>query len=108
MNWFRVPYGDQNLDVLDIAHRFGLSSIQWIVDTHDWKKTSSISDIKNTINDYSNPGVILMHDGSLTNTNFIHPNENPSRQNTVNALQPIINFLKNRGFNFVPLSKAFK
>jgi len=108
MNWFRAPYGDQNPDVLDLVRRFGLNSTQWIIDTHDWKKTSSVAEIRNTINNYNNPGVILMHDGSLTNPNFLHPNENPSRQNTVDALEPIIGDLKNRGFNFVPLSEAFR
>lgn len=106
INWFRAPYGDQNSELVETVHKLGFNSAQWIVDTHDWKKTTSSLDMQNTVMEYKNPGVILMHDGSMTNPNFQHPNENPSRQNTVDALQPMINSLKNRGFNFVNLSGA--
>lgn len=107
-NWFRAPYGDQDSNLLNIVHQMGLNSAQWTIDTHDWKKTSSSFSIQNMVKEDLNSAVILMHDGSKTNPNFQHPNENPSRQNTVNALQPMIDNLKNRGFNFVNLSNTLK
>jgi peptidoglycan/xylan/chitin deacetylase (PgdA/CDA1 family) len=48
-----------------------------------------------------------MHDGSRTNPNFLHPSENPSRQNTIAALEPMLKKLKKRGFTLVTLSGAF-
>jgi peptidoglycan/xylan/chitin deacetylase (PgdA/CDA1 family) len=107
MNWFRAPYGDQNPETLGLVRELGLNSAQWVVDTLDWKKSSSMASIRDSIDSYSNPGVILMHDGSRTNPNFLHPSENPSRQNTIAALEPMLKKLKNRGFSFVTLSGAF-
>lgn len=106
--WFRAPYGRQNTQVLEIVHQLGLNSIQWIVDTNDWRKSSSISSIIHAVTNVMKPGVILMHDGFLTNPTLIHPDESPNRQNTVDAIQPIISKLKSRGFHFVILSEALK
>jgi len=107
MNWFRAPYGDQNPETLTLVRELGLNSAQWVVDTRDWNKASSMASIRDSIDGYSKPGVILMHDGSRTNPNFLHPSENPSRQNTIAALEPMLKKLKNRVFSLVTLSGAF-
>ncbi|MDH6055930.1 polysaccharide deacetylase family protein [Umezakia ovalisporum] len=104
--WFRAPYGRQNAQVLAAVHQLGLSSAQWIVDTNDWRKNSSVASITKAVGSASTPGVVLMHDGFYTNLTFIHSEESQSRQNTVQALEPIIAQLKSRGFQFVILSKA--
>lgn len=106
--WFRAPFGDQNPALLELVHRFGLNNAQWTIDTNDWRNSSSVKSITNLAMNSNNSGVILMHDGAQTNSNFIHPEESLTRNNTVDSLETIIVNYQNRGFNFFTLSQAIK
>ena len=93
-----------NVQVVETIAQLGLNNVQWFVDTNDWRKTSTVASISDSVIRVKKPGVVLMHDGFMTNPNRIHPQESSSRQNTVDALEQIIVKLKSRGFQFATLS----
>lgn len=65
---FRPPYGTTNSTIQQAASALGLRVITWNVDSQDWNGASA-SAIANAANQLQNGQVILMHDGSYTNTN---------------------------------------
>ncbi|RYY75356.1 MAG: 1,4-beta-xylanase [Gammaproteobacteria bacterium] len=65
---FRPPYGETNSTIQQAASALGLRVITWDVDSQDWNGASA-SAIANANNQLQNGQVILMHDGSYTNTN---------------------------------------
>lgn len=65
---FRPPYGETNATIQQAAQAAGLRVITWDVDSQDWNGASAAA-IANANNQLQNGQVILMHDGSYTNTN---------------------------------------
>jgi len=65
---FRPPYGEVNATIQQAAQAAGLRVVTWDVDSQDWNNASA-SAIANAANQLQNGQVILMHDGSFTNTN---------------------------------------
>ncbi len=65
---FRPPYGETSSTLNQAAQALGLRVITWDVDSQDWNGASA-SAIVNAVNQLQNGQVILMHDGSYTNTN---------------------------------------
>jgi peptidoglycan/xylan/chitin deacetylase (PgdA/CDA1 family) len=65
---FRPPYGEVNSTIQQAAQAAGLRVVTWDVDSQDWNGASA-SAIVNAVNQLQNGQVILMHDGSYTNTN---------------------------------------
>ncbi len=65
---FRPPYGEVNSTIQQAATAAGLRLVTWDVDSQDWNGASA-SAIVNAVNQLQNGQVILMHDGSYTNTN---------------------------------------
>jgi hypothetical protein len=65
---FRPPYGETNSTIQQAASALGLRLITWDVDSQDWNGASATA-IANANNQLQNGQVILMHDGSYTNTN---------------------------------------
>ncbi len=88
---FRAPYGDYNSSVVRIARELGYYTIQWDVDSLDWKPGISQSEIMNRIVTKVKPGSILL----------FH-NDTP---HTAKMLPDIISALKNNGYGFMPVSK---
>ena len=87
---FRPPYGDYGDLLIDTAAEQGLYTIQWSVDSLDWKDLSA-SEIKaRVVNRVKNGSIVLFHNQGL------HTHE---------ALKSIITELKNRGFTFVPIGE---
>jgi len=89
---FRPPYGDYDDQVLQCASDCGYYSIQWDVDSLDWKDYGTDSIIK-TVTGHKHLGngsIILMHNGA---------------KYTASALETIICTLKDEGYEFVPLSE---
>jgi polysaccharide deacetylase family sporulation protein PdaB len=88
---FRAPYGDYNNDVVRIARELGYHTIQWDVDSLDWRPGISQEEIMNRIVTKVKPGsIILFH------------NDTP---HTARMLPDIISALKNNGYEFLPVSK---
>lgn len=88
---FRPPYGDYNNQVVAAAREMGLYTIQWSVDSLDWKPGISQAEIKCRIQSKVKPGsIILFH------------NDTP---HTANMLPDVIHSLKSRGYELVPVSQ---
>ncbi len=92
MNLFRPPYGDYDNDVITTATANGYFTIQWSVDSLDWKDYGVDSIIKTVLNhkNLDNGAIILMHNGA---------------KYTKDALPQVIEGLKNQGYELVPISE---
>ena len=89
MNLFAPPSGAYNEITLDVANELGYKTIMWSKDTIDWRDKNTELILNRAISKPQNGDLILMH---------------PS-YNTVEALNSIINFYKNNGFNLVTVSE---
>jgi polysaccharide deacetylase family sporulation protein PdaB len=87
---FRPPYGDYNNLLIDTSNKMGLYPIQWDVDSLDWKNLSATEIAMRVINGVKNGSIILCHNNAL---------------HTAEALPLIFSTLKNRGYEFVPISE---
>ena len=89
-NLFRPPYGDYNDSLIATARSLGLYTIQWSVDSLDWKNLSATQIATRVINGAKNGSIILCHNNGL---------------HTAEALPMIFATLKNRGYQFVPIGE---
>ncbi|HEX2944651.1 MAG TPA: polysaccharide deacetylase family protein [Clostridia bacterium] len=88
---FRAPYGDYNNSVLSEAGKLGYYTIQWDVDSLDWKPGISREEIMQRVRAKVGPGSILL----------FH-NDTP---HTSKMLADVISELKGRGYSFKPVSE---
>lgn len=86
---FRAPYGAYNNNLISVCERLNLQTIQWDVDSLDWKGISASTITSNIIKKVDSGSIILCHN----NADYI-----------VEALPSIISTLKARGFEFVHVS----
>lgn len=61
---FRCPYGSYNNTVLDTASELGMTTIQWDVDSLDWKGLSAENMTARVLNQVRNGSIILCHNNS--------------------------------------------
>ncbi len=87
---FRAPYGDYNNTVVSTATKLGLYTVQWDVDSLDWKNLSATELALRVVNGVKNGSIILCHNNGL---------------HTAEALPMILTTLKNRGYEFVPIGE---
>jgi polysaccharide deacetylase family sporulation protein PdaB len=92
MKLFRPPYGDYNNTLVQAARDCGYYTIQWDVDSLDWKDYGTESIIKMVVNNkhLGNGSIILMHNGAKF---------------TPEALEHIITGLQGKGYELVPISQ---
>lgn len=88
---FRPPYGDYSNDVVGAARELGYYTIQWNVDSLDWKPEITRDQIMNRITTKIKPGSIML----------FH-NDTP---HTAAMLPDIISTLKTDGYSFKPVSQ---
>ena len=89
---FRPPYGDYDNEVITTAREMGYYPIQWDVDSLDWKNYG-VSSIVQTVTEHKHLGngsIILMHNGATY---------------TADALETVINSLRDQGYEIVPISE---
>lgn len=92
--YFRFPFGSYNSAALKTAGEAGYPySIQWSLDTIDWKQPSAKVIISRIKTGASNGDIILMHIGGI---------------NTPDAVDQVIPWLKSQGYQLVPLSDLIK
>ncbi|MCH5161239.1 MAG: polysaccharide deacetylase family protein [Clostridiales bacterium] len=82
---FRPPYGDYSDTVLNVAKEQGLYSIQWDVDSLDWKNLSKEQITSRIVSSCRNGSIVLMHNDG---------------KHTLEALPAIIDGLRAKGFTF--------
>ena len=87
---FRAPFGEYSDRLIDEAQSRGLYTIQWDVDTLDWKGLSAGEISERVLKTAKKGSIILMHNDG---------------EHTVQALPLIIEGLKNKGYNFVFVSE---
>jgi polysaccharide deacetylase family sporulation protein PdaB len=87
---FRPPFGDYSNTVITVAHECGLQTIQWSVDSLDWKDLGA-GQIHERVMKRMRPGaIILFHNAG---------------KNSVEALDWIIRDLKTDGYAMLPVSE---
>ena len=92
MDLFRPPYGDYDNEVIINAKECNYFTIQWSVDSLDWKDYG-VENIVKTVTEHKelkNGAIILMHNGA---------------KYTAEALPIIIEKLQAQGYEIVPVSE---
>lgn len=87
---FRPPYGDYDDELIKTASELGYYTIQWDVDSLDWKDLSAADIAMRVINGVKSGSIILMHNNGL---------------HTAEAVPIILETLKNKGYSFVPVGE---
>lgn len=90
VKYFRAPFGDYSDSVLNVASGLGLKTIQWDVDTLDWKGLSADEIFNRVKTSVKNGSIILCHNNS---------------EHILEALPLIISYLKKEGYQMVKLSE---
>lgn len=86
----RPPYGDYNNQVIETTESLGMYTIQWSVDSLDWKDLSA-AEITDRVTKAIEPGgIVLFHNAA---------------KHTPEALPTIIETLLDQGYEFVPISQ---
>ena len=92
MTLFRAPYGDYNESVILAAKVKDYYTIQWDVDSLDWKDYGRDSIIQKVCENKNlrNGSIILLHNGA---------------KYTAEALDDVLCGLEEKGYSFVPVSE---
>ena len=87
---FRCPYGEYDDHVIDTVNSLGVTSVQWDVDSLDWKGLSA-AEITRRVTEGVRPGsIVLFHNAA---------------EHTPEALPAIIEFLLADGYTIVPVGE---
>ena len=87
---FRAPFGEYNDVVIQTALELGLYTIQWDVDSLDWKDYSANKIAERVLKKVKSGSIVLFHNQGL---------------HTAQALPIIIKSLKQQGYSFVPIGE---
>ncbi len=87
---FRAPYGDYNNNVVSTLRECGHYTIQWDVDSLDWKNLSSGEITERVVSRVKPGSIVLFHNAAL---------------NTPAALPQILEKLQKDGYKIVPVSE---
>ena len=86
---FRAPFGDYDNEVISVATEMNLSTIQWDVDSLDWKDISAKQITDKIVSKTKSGSIILCHNNGL---------------HTAKALPSVLARLKDKGFEFTKIS----
>jgi len=87
---FRPPFGSYNDEVIKTCEKLGLYTIQWDVDSLDWKNEGTEQIINRVISNVRPGSIVLFHNNA---------------EYTTKALPTIIKELKEEGYKIVPISE---
>lgn len=87
---FRPPYGDYDDLLVDTAKELGYYTIQWDVDSLDWKDLSATDIALRIVNNVTDGSIILCHNNGL---------------HTAEALPLVLSTLQNKGYTFVTVGE---
>jgi peptidoglycan/xylan/chitin deacetylase (PgdA/CDA1 family) len=86
----RPPYGDYDNAVIETLTELGMYTIQWDVDSLDWKENATADSIcQRVIKKVKNGSIVLFHNDA---------------DHTPEALPTILKTLKDEGYEFVFIS----
>ncbi len=83
VNLFRAPFGSYNNTLLSLCSTLNLKTIQWDVDTLDWKGLSAGDITSRVMNKVKNGSIILMHNNA---------------DNVVDGLRLTLDYLTMKGY----------
>ncbi|MDR0446707.1 MAG: polysaccharide deacetylase family protein [Oscillospiraceae bacterium] len=87
---FRAPYGEYDDNVINTVSSIGMTTVQWDVDSLDWKDLSA-DEITKRVTGKASPGsIVLFHNAA---------------KHTPEALPRIIEFFLREGYAIVPVSE---
>jgi polysaccharide deacetylase family sporulation protein PdaB len=87
---FRAPYGEYDDNVIKTLKSMGMNTIQWDVDSLDWKDLSAGEITKRVTSKVQSGSIMLFHNAAL---------------HTPEALPAIIEYLIANGYSIVPVSE---
>lgn len=87
---FRPPFGDYNDNLINVAGSLGLKTIQWDVDSLDWKGLSAGEILTRVKSSVKNGSIILFHNNS---------------DHILEAIPLVVSYLKSQGYSMVKLSQ---
>lgn len=87
---FRPPYGDYNDTVVSTLRQAGFYTIQWDVDSLDWKNPGTNNIVRRVLEKTRSGSILLFHNAA---------------EQTPAALPAIIEGLQARGYTFLPVSE---
>ena len=87
---FRPPFGDYNNRVISTASDLGFTTIQWSIDSLDWKDLSADEISQRVLQNISAGDIVLFHNNAL---------------HTAAALPQILGALAEKGLAVVPISE---
>jgi polysaccharide deacetylase family sporulation protein PdaB len=87
---FRAPYGEYDDNVIKTVNSMGIKTIQWDVDSLDWKDLSATEIYKRVVTRVKPGSIVLFHNAAL---------------HTPEALPDIIEYLLQNGYSIVPVSE---
>ncbi len=86
----RPPFGDYSNSLIECVNNLGMYTIQWDVDSLDWKDLSADEIYNRVVNNAKNGSIVLFHNAAL---------------NTPEALDRILETLTKEGYDFVTVEK---
>ena len=87
---FRPPFGSYSNDLIEGAKDLGCYTIQWDVDSLDWKNEGAEQIINRVVSNVSPGSIVLFHNNA---------------EYTTQALPTIIKELKDQDYSIVPISE---
>ncbi len=87
---FRPPFGSYNNTLIEEAEKLGLITIQWDVDTLDWKGLSAADMCSRVTKSVKNGSIVLMHNNS---------------DNILDGLRMILDRLKMQGYKITSIGQ---
>ena len=92
MDLFRPPFGEYDNEVIETATTNGYHTIQWDIDSLDWKEQGTDAEINQVLNHkhLGNGSIILFHNDA---------------KYTPQALDTILKGLKGKGYEIIPVSE---
>ncbi len=86
----RPPYGDYSNSLIETTNKLGMYTIQWDVDSLDWKDLSAEEIYNRVTKKVENGSIVLFHNAAL---------------NTPEALGKILETLQKEGYKFVTVEE---
>lgn len=89
-NLFRPPFGEYNNLLLDTVEQLGYHTIQWSIDSLDWRPTTSADIVQRVTSKIAPGAIVLFHNNA---------------EHTPAALRPILDYCRQEGYEVVPISE---
>ena len=96
--YWRPPHGFRDFSVMETAVAQSLTVVNWSVIPRDWTGIDSQEIFRRVMDKADDGSIVLLHDGDS-------PGYKASRQATVDAVAPLIDSLREKGYHLVSLEE---